>query len=71
MVNDEIPSYYPINSESELNQLKGYEIENITEASGGREVTHFFLKRRTEDGTYKHRLLMILADGKKSMTDEY
>lgn len=68
MKNEEIPDYLPVKNDAELQQLSGYEIENIRSEGN---ITHFFLRRKVSEDETRFRLLMVLADGKKFMTEEY
>jgi hypothetical protein len=70
---DGVPTFYPVKDKDDLALLNGYQIENINESSGdaGSKATNIFLKRKLRSGRFAHRELMILADGKKFMTEEY
>jgi len=71
---DGVPTFHTVKNKDDLVLLNRYQIENINESSdneAGSITTNIFLKRKLRSGRFAHRELMILADGKKFMTDEY
>ena len=67
------PAFYPVKDKQDLEKIKGYEIEGIRENGepGEEKNTTFFLKKDYPDGKVKNRLLMIVSNGNRYITDEY
>lgn len=70
---DYAPTFYPVKDKQDLEKIKGYEIEGIREdgESGEGKTTTLFLKKNYPDGKVKNRLLMIVSNGNRYITDEY
>lgn len=65
---DELPTFYPVNSESDLMAIKDFQIENIIISEEGR--TNIILKREIAGKGFVHREIILTSAG-KYLSEEY